>query len=199
MTTRTEPRSYARVADSSSDSLEDGASATKLERRWTAAEKQARRGTAPAPRLPFVEDATLGEQIAGYVHITRDPVRSDRKRRLVALCYRIHGEAFLPHVQRIFARTGTATNLLWEIRCLPPLDDRPSAHKASDRSETAPGPEPLLLPGLIYSADRRPPFDPTSTRRFDRRPSNPDAAGFFPDRELAAPPSRSRTAEALNR
>jgi hypothetical protein len=36
-----------------------------------------------------------------------------------------------------------------------------------------------LLPGLIFCAAHRPPFDPTSRRRYDRRPSNPDAARFF--------------------
>jgi hypothetical protein len=36
-----------------------------------------------------------------------------------------------------------------------------------------------LLPGLIYCAAHCPPFDPTSRCRYDRRPSNPDAARFF--------------------
>ena len=36
-----------------------------------------------------------------------------------------------------------------------------------------------LLAGLIFCATHRPLFDPTSRRRYDRRPSNPDAARFF--------------------
>ena len=37
-----------------------------------------------------------------------------------------------------------------------------------------------LLAGLIYCAAHRPRFDLKSHRRFDRRPSNPDATRFFP-------------------
>jgi hypothetical protein len=36
-----------------------------------------------------------------------------------------------------------------------------------------------LLPGLIYCATHRPPFDPNSHRRYDRRSSNPAAARFL--------------------
>ena len=39
--------------------------------------------------------------------------------------------------------------------------------------------EAVLLPGLIFCAAHCPRFDPTSRRRYDRRPSNPDAARFF--------------------
>jgi hypothetical protein len=168
-------------------------------RRWTAAEKQASRASAPSPELPRVGDAILDELARGYEHITGDAVRSIAKRGLIALCYRIHGEAFLPHVQRIFARTGTATNLLWEIRCLEPSVDRPAVEEPPAAGEATPETASEALPGHIYPADDRPPFDPTSTRRYDRRPSNPDAAAFFTDEELGVRPDRSPTAEALSR
>jgi hypothetical protein len=55
--------------------------------------------------------------------------------------------------------------------------------KRHDAVDTGPGDcgcdEADLLPGLIYCAAHCPPFDPTSRRRYDRRPSNPDAARFF--------------------
>ncbi|HEY8868271.1 MAG TPA: hypothetical protein VIM30_02640 [Candidatus Limnocylindrales bacterium] len=54
-----------------------------------------------------------------------------------------------------------------------------------------------LLPGLIYCAAHRPPFDGRSRRRYDRRRSNPDAARFFTDEELAGRAPEPPRAEAL--
>jgi hypothetical protein len=46
-----------------------------------------------------------------------------------------------------------------------------------------PCPVESCLPGLIYCEGHCPRFDPTSKRRYDRRPSNPDAAGYFGGQE----------------
>lgn len=55
-----------------------------------------------------------------------------------------------------------------------------------------------LLPGLVHCAAHRPPFNGTSKRRYDRRPSNPDAIGLIGDEELGAT-RPSPTARALGR
>jgi hypothetical protein len=49
---------------------------------------------------------------------------------LIAACYRVHGDAFLPLVARRFASSGTATNLLGDIRCLPPTEPVNDHHEA---------------------------------------------------------------------
>jgi len=52
-------------------------------------------------------------------------VRSPKKRNLIAAVYRVHGDDLLPLVLEWFARTGTTTNLLGELRELPPRDSAP--------------------------------------------------------------------------
>jgi hypothetical protein len=183
---RSYARGYARVAVADSTRfLEEGASATSATRRWSAEETKARVASAPLFEYPPPDESVLGELVAGYTHIAGDPVRTQRKRNLVATCYRVHGDEFLPLVQRLFAKSGTATNLLGQIRCLAP--SRTSWHsEKKTMNETAPI-APLAseaLPGLIYSAENRPRFDSISKRRYDRHPSNPDAAGFFAEGEL---------------
>lgn len=86
---------------------------------------RARIPSAPLFRYPPPDEPLLMELVAGYTHITGDPVRLDRpaKRNLIATCYRVHGDDFLTLVQRLFERNGTATNLLGEIRCLHPAED----------------------------------------------------------------------------
>ena len=159
---------------------------------------QVRIASAPPLRYAPPDHPLLEELVAGYSHITGDPVRGARKRNLVATSYRVHGDDFLPLAQRLFARTGTATNLLGEIRCLAPLlARRVVGEPLGGTGEPASQPASELLPGLIYGEHNRPPFDPTSTRRYDRRPSNPDAAAFFAEDESEAAPRRSPAAEAL--
>lgn len=120
------PRSYARtrvaVARSTSTFLEEGASATRAKKRWSKEETQERCAAGPLFRHLPPDEALLKELVAGYTHITGDPVRTQPKRNLVAACYRVHGDEFLPLVQRLFARNGTSTNLLGELRCLHPAD-----------------------------------------------------------------------------
>lgn len=154
---------------------------------------------APPFRFPRPDEALLDELVRGYEHITGDPVRRDPKRNLVATCYRVHGDEFLPLVQRLFVANGTATNLLGEIRCLAPGSAQRGRGEPPAVSEPAAQHPIDLAPGLIYPADDPPPFDPTSTRRYDRPASNPDAATLFSDEELGAAPARSPTAEALGR
>jgi len=47
-----------------------------------------------------------------YTTITGDPVRTDKKRRFIATCYRIHGTDFLPYVAVVFRAEKSAQNLL---------------------------------------------------------------------------------------
>jgi hypothetical protein len=170
--------------------LEGGASATRATRRWSAEETRARIATAPLFEYPSPDAALLEELVSGYTHLTGDPVRRPKKRNLVATCYRVHGDDFLPLVQRLFTRHGTAVNLLGQIRCLAPSKTGWPAEEESMDGPARMAPsasEPLL--GVIYSEENRPRFDPTSKRRYDRHPSNPDAAGFFTKGESTTPPA----------
>ena len=154
---------------------------------------------ASAPQFlhPSPDESLFEELVAGYEHITGDAVRRPAKRNLVAACYRVHGDAFLPLVARRFASSGTVTNLLGDIRCLQPTEPvREADGLRRDATAAALLRPPDLAPGLTYPADAPPRFDPTSKRRYDRRASNPDAASFFSDDELGVP---SPTARALSR
>lgn len=64
----------------------------------------------------------LDEQVHGYEQITGGRVHRQLQRNLIAACYRVHGDDFLPLVRQWFARTGTTTNLLGELRVLPPRE-----------------------------------------------------------------------------
>jgi hypothetical protein len=57
-----------------------------------------------------------------YVEITSDPVRGPRnnKRNLIATCYRVHGDDFVPFVRDIFRVEGSAQNLLGVMRRAEP-------------------------------------------------------------------------------
>ena len=152
---------------------------------------------APPFRHPSPDESLLRELVAGYEHIIGDAVRRPAKRNLIAACYRVHGDAFLPLVARRFASSGTATNLLGDIRSRPPTEPAKEAGgPGRDATAAVVSRPPDLAPGMTYPADAPPRFDPTSKRRYDRRPSNPDAASFFSDDELGVP---SPTARALSR
>lgn len=117
-------RSYARarVASSSTDStpLREVVTAT----RWADHELRDRLTQAPVFSLPKVDEHHLDEMCAQYTAITGDPVlvteHRKGKRNLIAACYRVHGGDFLPLVRELFARSGSATNLLGTIRMMPP-------------------------------------------------------------------------------
>jgi hypothetical protein len=118
----TESRSYARARvavapGDSTSSLRERATAT---RRLSRVEVERRLPGAPAFPHPRCDGSVLEGQVRGYEQATRDPVRTPKKRNLVAACYRVHGEDFLPLVQEWFSRTGTATNLLFDIRMMAP-------------------------------------------------------------------------------
>ena len=202
-------------------------------RRWTAEERDQRIAEAPPFRHTPPSSELLAELVRQYTQITGDPIRSDRKRNLLVTCYRVHGDDTVPLIEDVFRATGTATNLLGEIRSRPPRhpdhavvevahgqrpsvaparpdptstawaaeveEERPaSAIETGD--ERAPDahradcecPEADLLPGLLYCEARRPPFDGTSKRRWDRHPSNPDAARFFADEQPLAAGAQPR-------
>jgi hypothetical protein len=101
--------------------------------------------------------------VASYVAITGDPVRTSKKRRLLAVCYRVHGASFLALVRLVFERNGSATNLLGILRSLPPADtEQPRRESLAEPAWSTP-PDPRrttaerptsvesddLLPGLI--------------------------------------------------
>ena len=147
--------------------------------------------------------AQLCDLVASYEEITRDAVRSPRKRNYLAACYRVHGDGFLPLVSSLFRELGTATNLLGVIRDTPPIEDDPVelADERQARGDAISEEETpdLLLAGLTYGEHNRPAFDPTSKQRYDLHPSNPDAAEFFTDQELGVRPEPSPTARAIGR
>ena len=135
---------------------------------------------------------------------TSPATRSDSrpKRNLLAACYRLHGPDLVPFIAHQFAVQGTAQNLLGIIRCSSPRgsdDGQPAADNgvgpgtdaspvpqfsdvAHDRPNDHHGPPcPIecCLPNLIHCYGHWPAFDPRSQRRYDRHPSNPDAARYF--------------------
>lgn len=77
----------------------------------------------------------LDDQVRGYERATGDMVRRQAQRNLIAACYRVHGADFLTLVREWFERTGTATNLLGELRVLLPREGRPVPAVAPDSSE----------------------------------------------------------------
>jgi hypothetical protein len=122
-----ESRSYAsaRVAVARGDSttsLSEGAIAT---RRWTKEETLVRLANGPEFPHPRLTPAELDDQVRGYEQITGDLVRFPKKRNLLAACYRVHGDDFLPLVRETFEHTGTATNLLGELRVRSPRQGGP--------------------------------------------------------------------------
>ncbi len=191
--------SYARVARSSSSPLlEERASA----RRWTTAETRARMGAAPKFQFEPPSDALVDHLVKRYQDVTGDQIRSRPKRNLLAACYRLHGPDLVPFIAHQFAVQGTAQNLLGIIRCSSPRgsdDGQPAADNgvgpgtdaspvpqfsdvAHDRPNDHHGPPcPIecCLPNLIHCYGHWPAFDPRSQRRYDRHPSNPDAARYF--------------------
>jgi hypothetical protein len=69
-------------------------------------------------------------------------VRTQPKRNLVAACYRVHGDDFLPLAIETFERTGTATNLLGKLRVREPRDGTATASTSDTTLATAVTPTP---------------------------------------------------------
>lgn len=192
--------SYARVPRSSSTPFKEERASAK---RWTAAETRARVSDAPKFRFSPPSAAVLDELVEEYQRITGDQIRTQKKRNLLAACYRVHGADVILFIADVFAVQETAQNLLGIIRFAPqgetgdqPLtgddvggrtDAQPVSFVLAGDLAQAPdhdGPPCSIercLPNLIYCEHHSPPFDPTSRRRYDRRPSNPDAARYFVD------------------
>ena len=175
--------------------LEEGATATK---RWTREETRSRMADAPAFRHPSPDSSLLRDLVDGYEHITRDVVMRPAKVNLIAACYRVHGDRFLPLLTRRFASTGTVTNLLGEIRCLAP--EEPPAPDVEVQAPATPAEtlQPAEPPYHHDLAAERVPDDPDSMRGHDRGPSNAGTRGFFSDEQLGVR-SSSPTARALGR
>jgi hypothetical protein len=177
-------RSYARVARSNSTPLsEERASATRLGSRQFRAEV--------TTFTPFAFEppskSFLDELVVQYEAITGARVRTPRKRNLLAACYRVHGPDFLSFVADYCRVERSEQNLLAVLRRSAPR----TAARSSDADDVAsvsgahvqaaghagpPCPVEDSLPNLIHCAAHRPAFDATSTRRYDRRPSDPDRA-----------------------
>jgi hypothetical protein len=128
--------------------------------RWTRAETRARIASARPLRWPSPDGDRLERLIAGYERITGEHVNRPRHRsaqvNLIAVCYRVHGDAFLEVLADWYLATGTTVNLLGQVRCAPPAESiaprSPSAVMPKDDrpSETAP------IPGRQPSADLGP-------------------------------------------
>jgi hypothetical protein len=136
----------------------------------------------PSPSGPQLDDL-----VRGYEQLTGDLVRTQRKRNLIATCHRVHGDEFLPLVRETFVRTGTATNLLGELRGLSPRSHAQdvvpdSATEVTSQADTDSAwcgcPEEALSPELLYCSSHYR-YGYASKLRLDRRPSNPGAALFF--------------------
>ena len=110
---------HARVAVAPGDSTSSRERATAT-RRWTREETRARVAAGPEFPHPSPTPSGLDYQVRAYEQMTCDKVRTQAKRNLLAACYRLHGDDFLSLVRETFDRTGTATNLLGELRVLPP-------------------------------------------------------------------------------
>jgi hypothetical protein len=214
----------ARVASSSTTDSSPSSESAIARRRYTAEEVRALVATAPPFVVGRLDEDELTRICAEYERITGDRARTTKKRGFLAASYRVHGRDFLPFVRERFAATGTATNLLLDIRRsaprtpqaatdnavvvprLPPFADVKSQSPREDEVEpvdvapdllanesdrpTSKAPalqdrdvrdrpvEPRHLsecyPGLLYGPRDRPPFDPTSTLRWDDSASNPD-------------------------
>ncbi len=120
-------RSYARARvavapGDSTSSLKKSATAT---RRSGREETRARATAGPEVLFPRPTTSEIDDLVREYQQTTGDGVRTNPKRNLLAACYRVHGDDFLPLVREWFASTGTATNLLGELRVLPPREVRP--------------------------------------------------------------------------
>jgi hypothetical protein len=188
--------SYARVARSDSTPFsEERASATRLR----AGELQSRIPNAPDFRYGPLSSEELNDVVRRFEEITGKPVRPGRQRNLVAACYRVHGPDFIPFAESYLRVERSDTNLLAVIRGTPPRlpEDVPEIEAgdgaypavnagAVDGHDGPPCPLVDCLPGLTYCANDRPPFDPASRHRHDRRPSNPDAALYFPNQTQTA-------------
>jgi hypothetical protein len=154
--------------------------------------------SAPAFRHPSPDESTLQEMVLGYEQITRDPVRRTGKHNFVASCYRVHGTAFLDRVRTLFIEIGTATNLLGILRTTAPeIFDTRIADPVPDESPSPPPPAVPVDP--TDTTVKSPPFDPTSTRRYDLHPWSPQEGTLFDASELGRSPDRSPTAMALDR
>ena len=154
-------------------------------------------------------EAELGRLVQQYENITGDRITSRRpnKRNLVAACYRVHGADVIPYIADVFAVRGTAQNLLGLIRssvprptgAVPgPVDDEARSTRADSGERSSPAiaavssgivdrtndhdgpPCPIehCRPNLIY-CDQHYRFGSHPKRRYDRRPSNPEAARYF--------------------
>lgn len=102
-------------------------------KRWTAEERDQNIAEAPSFRhLPPSSDK-LDDLVRRYVALTGDPIRLERraKRNLLAACYRVHGDDVMAVLADEFAASGTAINLLGEIRRRPPRRPDPALVEAA--------------------------------------------------------------------
>jgi len=183
----THARSSAGVAPSSSTlPSREPASA----RRWTKSELDARIAAAP----PFAYDPPSGGLLlslaASYHEITGQTIGTRGQRNLLAAGHRMHGPDFVPFLRTVYAAQGSTLNLLGIVRCSPRRDAPDRDELPTSPSETEAGmvrlaiielgghdgppcPIQACLASLIYCDDHHPPFDATSTRRYDRPTPSP--------------------------
>jgi hypothetical protein len=104
---------------------------------------------------------------------------------MLAAAYRVHGPDTVATLAELFEERGSTVNLLGTLRCTPPraeriaqspLHEQATLTSAASSSELSrafhagpPCPVDLALPNLVYCHAHRPPFDPMSIVRSDRR------------------------------
>ncbi len=186
-------------------------------RRWTRAQVADRIADAPGLEHGWIEGAELDALCEAYTAITGDPVRTGRKKQLVAAVSRVHGADTLAYIEEVFRATGTATNLLGLLRTVDPRPKPVPVHPhpgGTTRGGDLPATSPVtsaaarvdpaswdgcrclldrLGQDLIYCADHRPAFGSVGSARHDRRPSNPLAARFFTDVDSCGTPGPGAT------
>jgi hypothetical protein len=87
-------------------------------KRWTRAETQ-ERSRSVLPSYGYPTPSRLDQIVRHYETVTGEPVRSLPKRKLIAVCYAVHGEALPSLISDVYAETGTTTNLLGILRSRP--------------------------------------------------------------------------------
>ena len=156
-------------------------------RRWTAEERDQRIAEAPSFEYPPPSSESLAGLVQRYVAVTGDPIRPERKskRNLLAACYRVHGDDVIPFIADEFAASGTATNLLGEIRSRSPRRPDPALVGPADgeRPSVAPArPDPTSRAWAPAIADPRP-ANTIGTGR-ERAPDAPRADCGCPEADI---------------
>lgn len=134
----------ARVASTSRSTSDSGSSrgSATATSRWTSADLRSRLPSAPKFSADWLDDDKLKAICAEYEQATGVAVRTLKKRNLVAVAARVHGEDFIPHVRARLAETGTERDLLGHLRTSPLRAAESVSPLAASKGEAAQPPPP---------------------------------------------------------